>query len=202
MTRPVLAVVCTLLLATAGLGAGAAPGAAAAPPAELTQQDFDRTQFGITVYANGSARWTFTFRRTLENASEEEAFRDYAAEFETNETQLYTGFVADAEALTAEGTNVTGREMAATAFRRSAEVDEGVSSTDAPEGIVRMSFRWTNFARVDGDRVVVGDVFEGGLYIGASQSLVVRPGPALDFRSVAPRPTRRATRLRSPTATR
>jgi uncharacterized membrane protein len=49
-----------------------------------------------------------------------------------------------------------------------------------------MGFTWAGFARTDGDRVVVGDVFEGGLYVGPDQSLVVRAGDGLAFRAVEP----------------
>jgi len=194
MMRPVLTVACALLLVISGVTAGAADVAGGAGTAEseslrLTQQEFDRTEFTIEQYANGSARWTFTFTRTLANESEKNAFRSYAEEFNTNETELYSGFVADADALTSEGRNVTGRNMTATGFTRHAEVDEGFSSTDEARGVVRMSFLWTAFAATDGDRVIVADAFEGGLYIGPSQSLVVRPGPDLAFRSVDPAPT-------------
>jgi hypothetical protein len=194
MMRSALTVACALFLVISGVTAGAADVAGGAGPAEseslrLTQQDFDRTEFTIEQYANGSARWTFTFTRTLTNESEKDAFRSYAEEFNTNETELYSGFVADARALTRDGSNVTGRNMTATRFTRHAGIDEGFSSTDEARGVVRMSFLWTEFAATDGDRVIVADVFEGGLYIGPSQSLVVQPGPDLVFRSVDPAPT-------------
>jgi len=195
MMRPVFTAACALLLVTAGVTtavtAGAAAGAQTAEnePLRLTQQDFDRTEFTIEQYANGSARWTFTFTRTLSNESEKDAFRSYAEEFNTNETELYRGFVADADALTRDGRNVTGRNMTATGFTRNAMIDEGFSSTDEARGVVRMSFLWTEFAATNGDRVIIADVFEGGLYIGSSQSLVIQPGPDLAFRSVEPAPT-------------
>jgi hypothetical protein len=73
--------------------------------------------------------------------------------------------------------------MAARDFRR----DAGVSEL-GNEGIVEMSFHWVGFAPVAGDRVVVSDVFEGGLYIRADQRLVFTRGPGVVFEEASPSP--------------
>ena len=73
------------------------------------QQEFDRTAFLITVYENGSARWTFRFERTLANETERDDFRTFADRFNSEETALYTDFVNRSDRLTAAGTNATGR---------------------------------------------------------------------------------------------
>jgi hypothetical protein len=75
--------------------------------------------------------------------------------------------------------------MAANAFSRRAVVDRGLNDV----GVVELSFRWDAFARVETPRVVVGDVFEGGLFLGPNQSLVIHPGPNLTMESVAPNGT-------------
>jgi hypothetical protein len=188
MTRGVLAVCLLLLIGSlvGGFSVGAAAGASA--QSSFTQQDFDRTEFRIQVYENGSARWTFTFVRRLDSADERTAFEDYATRFETEETDLYTNFQMNARELTVRGTNETGREMVATSFTRAAMVDEGLAGTGDERGIVRISFLWTNFAATDGNQVVVGDVFDGGFYIGPNQSLVFAPGPGMAFESVYPTP--------------
>jgi len=189
----------SLLLLGSGLSAAALalPGAAAGAPGSSTtaadlagpesvaeaQQEFDRTAFLITVYGNGSARWTFRFERTLANETERQDFRTFADQFDSEETALYTDFVNRSERLTASGTNATGREMEARDFRRDARVSELGN-----EGIVEMSFRWVGFAPVNGDRVVVSDVFEGGLYIRADQRLVFTRGPGVVFEEASPSP--------------
>ena len=172
----VLVVVVSLVALPAAVGAQS-------DAALQTPDGFDQTTFRVTVYANGSATWTIEHRTPLENESEQLQFEDYAAEFEQNETRLYTNFVDQASVLTRIGTNATGREMAARNFQRSAGVNPIQSS-----GTVRMSFLWTNFAVVSGDRVVVNDVFAGGFYIGPSQSLVFERGPSLAFTDAQPRP--------------
>ncbi|WP_256297197.1 helix-turn-helix transcriptional regulator [Haloarchaeobius salinus] len=146
-------------------------------------QEFDRTQFRIRVFENGSARFAIRYERQLSNESEREQFQQFATEFESNETELYTNFERRARDLVAFGRNETGREMTATGFQRSATEEP---SFDGHVGIVTMSFRWTAFAQTADDRVVVADVFEGGFYIGPAQSLVFLPGDGLVFESVSP----------------
>jgi len=181
MFRPVVAGVAALLVLTS---VAAMPvGADQHSPRVQTPDGFDETTFRVTVHENGSATWAIEHRTPLENETEQQRFEDFAAEFEANETELYVNFVDQAGLLTQYGTNATGREMTAKNFQRSAAADP-VQST----GTVRMSFLWSNFARVEGDRVVVSDVFEGGFYVGSSQSLVFERGPSLAFAEVTPTP--------------
>ena len=187
---PVVAslLVCTLL-APALAGAPVAAQEDGAAGLATTTQEFeaDRVDFEITVYENGSATWTFRYTQGLETDEDRENFEAYAEEFETNETELYTAFQDGAERLTTNGSEVTGREMSAEDFRRSART-EGLDPSQSTRGVVEMSFRWDGFARVDeeGDRVVMGDVFEGGLFISSDQQLIVRAGPNLAFGDVQP----------------
>ncbi|MFC4359107.1 helix-turn-helix transcriptional regulator [Halobium salinum] len=167
-----------------------------ADPASLSQASFDRNRVVLTVYENGSAEWTFHYRRTLGNESERQNFEAFATEFNSNRTSLYRRFRADSRALTGEGQNVTGREMNATKFSRQASVTN--TTFGRPVGVVEMSFLWTGFAAERGGNVVVGDVFEGGLYLGPQQTLVISPGPAVVFESVDPEGTpSNASSLRS-----
>ncbi|RXK49384.1 helix-turn-helix transcriptional regulator [Halorientalis pallida] len=190
MSRPLsLAFVC-ILLAGGVLGQGvvaATPGGAGVTAADgagaqaedgralATPQQFESTRFVVTVYANGSARWTFKhFTGGPLNDSERAQFREYAERFRTEETDLWTNFQDSAQGLTAAGSDATGRNMTATRFSRTAGLNPQGNS-----GVVEMSFLWTNFAQVSGDSVTVGDVFQGEFYVGESQQLVFRTGPDL-----------------------
>ena len=177
-----VAVTILALLVTGALLAG--PTGAATPDrsAFVQPEGFDETTFDITVYENQSARWTFEHRRTLENDSEVQQFRDFARKFETNETELYRSFVNRSRSLVAVGTESTGRDMSAIAHARSASVQQ----LGQRQGVVKLSFTWTNFGVKTDERVVIGDVFQGGLPIGANQRLVVHPGPNLTFASAQP----------------
>ncbi|WP_255196407.1 helix-turn-helix transcriptional regulator [Halorarius litoreus] len=178
-----------LLVATAALSTGLALAESdSAPEALTTQGEFDQTEFRIAVANNGSARWTFRYRQTLQNDSERAEFQTFADEFNENETTLYTDFQSRSQSLVASGQNVTGREMTATDFRKRAYI----TGLDDNLGVVEMSFRWTGFGVVDGQQVIIGDVFEGGLYIGPSQMLVVTHGEVLTVTDVQPTPDDRS----------
>ncbi|WP_254543608.1 helix-turn-helix transcriptional regulator [Halomarina pelagica] len=148
-------------------------------------QDFDQTVFSVEVYENGSARWTFVYKRALDtnNDTERRQFETFAEEFNGGETPLYRDFKNRSKRLTTAGSDVTGREMSATDFRKRAYV-----TPLGNQGVVEMSFLWDGFAFVDGKRVVVGDVFEGGLYLGPDQRFVVSWGGDLSLVSAAPQP--------------
>jgi hypothetical protein len=186
MPRPgVVGLVVLLLVASVAPAAVAVadPGGPGAGLAQSASQEFESTEFHITVYRNASARWAFVFKTPLTNDTERQDFREYADRFDSRETQLYTDFQDRARALTARGANVTGRPMDATGFSKAARVN-----AVGNQGIVRMSFRWSAFAARDDDAVVVGDVFDGGFYVGPDQRLVVERGPDLRFRAASPQP--------------
>jgi hypothetical protein len=147
------------------------------------EQEFDRTAFLITIYSNGSARWTFRFERTLANVSARNDFQTYADRFTSTETTLYRDFINRSTRLVASGTTATGRQMEAKNFQRDARVGRLGN-----EGIVEMGFQWSGFARVEGSQIVVGDVFAGGLFIRADQRLVFRHGSDVVFAAVSPSP--------------
>lgn len=147
-------------------------------------QSFDRTVFSIEVYDNGSARWTFSYRRSLANDTQRQRFEAYAEEFNGEETTTYQDFKQRAGALTRAGENETDRAMNATGFRKDAYVNNLGN-----QGVVEMSFLWVGFGVTRGDRVVVGDVFEGGLYIGPDQRFVVGWSPSLRPVTATPAPT-------------
>lgn len=166
-----------------GSDPGPGPETTTAAFSTTSPEEFDSRSFDITVYENGSATWTFTYERLLSTESEEEEFRTFAEEFETEETDLYLRFIGQAEALADGGADATDREMSATNFERSASVTYRPNAM----GVVEMEFTWENFAPVDDDgTVTVGDVFGGGLYIGPSQTLTIRPGGDLVFATVRP----------------
>jgi hypothetical protein len=154
-------------------------------PAE-GQAGFAETQYVVTVYENGSARWTQRYNQPLTNETEIQQFRAYADRLNNEETTVYTDFKQRATELTEEGSNATGREMNAKGFTRNARVTSQPSAT----GVVEMSFLWTNFTTDDNGRMVVGDAFDNGLYLSPEMSLTIKAGPHLEtkWESVAPTP--------------
>jgi hypothetical protein len=178
-------VVVCVVVAAAALVVGGGGAAAEGPPALSTPSQFASSTFDVEVFANGTADWTFVyFTEQFQNQTEREQFSDYADRFESRNLSLWTNFVDRATVLTDLGRNATGRDMGASDFTRSATVRQ----TDQ-RGEVRMSFRWSNFGRADGQRVVVADVFEGVFYIGPDQWLVFDAGPEVRFDAGGVEPT-------------
>ena len=167
------------------------PGVVATERAQPSFEDgsaFDAATYYVEVYANGSVRWTAKYQTILENESEVRTFESFAERFEHNETRLFATFKN--QALTnrvGRAENVTGRPMEVTAFSRSVSIEEQAQEgQNATLGVVGMSFVWTNATVQENGRIVLGDVFEGGLYLAEGQSLVVMAGPDLRFVSVSP----------------
>lgn len=185
MERAVVVVV-SLVLVTCLL---LAPGASGRQQSTFDDSsDFEKTIYYVEVYANGSVHWTAQYQTILENETETQAFQTFSEGFENETTPLYNAF--EEQAVTArvgQAENVTGREMEAIAFSRSAAVEEQAGEGEnATLGIVEMSFIWTNATVREGGDIVLGDVFEGGLYLDSHQSLVVLAGDDLRFVSVSP----------------
>ncbi len=152
-------------------------GAAARAPSSL-----DPIQtIQIDLRADGDARFTVSVRFALNDSNQTAAFRDVAEDFEsgTGTAALPVDAFRRANSLAAEA---TGREMAFENVTRSTNLT-GVNDSDGPRnatGTLSLSFRWTNFAVVDDDRIRVGDAFRtrDGLWLDrldSNQRLVVRP---------------------------
>jgi hypothetical protein len=166
------------------VGDGASPNVVNGAPQTLgVAENFDSVEFHITVYGNGTAEWTFTYQRTLNNETERQQFERFADEFNNNSTAMWSEFKGQARRLASTGQNTTGRTMKAQNFKKRAYVGGLVNDN---RGIVKMSFQWTGFTYSQGETIIIGDVFEGGLYVGPNQSLVVHSGPGLQFKSADP----------------
>ncbi|QSG05912.1 helix-turn-helix transcriptional regulator [Halapricum desulfuricans] len=151
---------------------------------------FTSTTHRLTVYANGSVRWTDRHTRPLENDSEIDAYEAYAADFNSRETELYTQFRRTATQLTATGAETTDRPMNASHFSRRAYVAETGESgfTLGTQGVVEMSFMWSNFTETSGRQLRIGDLFTNGLSLGPDRRLVVETSDDLQFVEVEPEP--------------
>jgi hypothetical protein len=173
--------------ASVDAGAGTGTGAAGPGFGDLAAEAFeaDRTRFEITVFENGSARWVFRYEQRLDSETAIEDFERYAERFNAEETESYRNFRNRSAALARSGREVTGRNMTAVSFDREARIEERPPAGEE-FAVVEMSFVWTEFAVRDGDRLVAGDVFVGGLYVGPDQALRFERGPTLRFESVEP----------------
>jgi|GEM_PF-199938 len=126
----------------------------------------------LRLEADGDARWQVSVTIPIRNAEDAAAFEDVASEFGTVENPLEYEFFRRAAA---EASAETGREMVVEDVSRSTSNVNGT-------GTLSVSFTWTNFARVEGDRIAVGDGFNTtrGTWLPAIHdqlTLVVVPPP-------------------------
>ncbi len=151
-------------------------------------EEVDNEQFKLTIHENGTVQWTFQTNRHLDDDEEVEQFETFAAEFNDDEDhQLFADFRDQAEALVRNADDELDRKMAARQFEREAGVETDTQGNSV--GVVRMSFYWEGFGDQQDDRVVVGDVYEGGHYIGEDQWIVFEAGDGLVFTEYEPRET-------------
>ena len=168
------------LVATAGV-----VGQAGGQSADATPW-VENTTLEVQLQPDGDARWSVTAAYNLSTANRTAAFRTLAAEFTANETDEL-GLSAFERAANASA-SATGREMEITDVNRAASPESAIRNGT---GRLTLSFTWTNFARVERDRLTVGDVFEtpGGTWLPGlddGQRLVVEPPEGYAVFSASP----------------
>lgn len=137
----------------------------------------------IAVDGDGGAVVTVEIRTPLTDDASAAAFADLRERIAANRSDELAAFTRSAEGLLARAATATGRRMTASDFAVETE------TVDLPRrwGVVRYTFRWSNFAVADGDALRVEGVLSGYL-LAAGDTLIVS-GPADHGpRTVAPVP--------------
>ena len=172
------AVALAVLLAATAVG-----GVAAQEP----QPETDNTVTRIDVAADGSARWTVQIRTRLDTAERVAEYEAFQTRFRNDSAQYLGVFRERMDGVVANAANATGREMHAADFAASTSIQE----VPRRWGVVTYEFTWVGFARTTGDSVAVGDVFEGGFFIAANDTLRIDAPAEYDIEAVAPDPATR-----------
>lgn len=129
----------------------------------------DHTVTRVQVHPDGSATWTVRVRTRLETQDSIDEFEAFQTQFEGNTSRYLDPFRQRILQTVARTENETGREMRATNFSASAEVQ----SVPRTWGVVTYQFTWTSFARQSNERLVVDDVFEGGFFLAENDTLAL-----------------------------
>ncbi|MFB6167924.1 MAG: helix-turn-helix transcriptional regulator [Haloferacaceae archaeon] len=181
-TGGVSAVVVAVLVASlvlAGSGGGAAQDGSLAP--QTGAVDPDTVVLRADVGPNGTATWTVEYRVRLDTENVTAAFESLRADIRANRTEFRERFAARMERAVAAAENETGREMALRNVTLAAERRQ----LPREYGVVAYRFEWTNFARVDGERLVVGDAI-GGIFLDEESRLVLAWPAGYEATSIQP----------------
>lgn len=140
--------------------------------------------YKIEVHVDGSATWIAEERYLLETEDDVNWFQLYMSEFEvwkelqklSNNTSAMVSWISDN----------TNRYMKTENF----EITVGIFNTTLGSyGIIKKHYDWVGFAKVeDNKRIMIGDVFLGGLYLSRDDALIIEYPSDLVITDVSPEP--------------
>jgi uncharacterized membrane protein len=144
--------VAVVALLVAGAVFGAAPALA-----QSDESNTSGTHMEAQLQTNGTAEWTVSVAVPVADDEEFAALRE---EFESGDRNLDPG-VAFFRRAAEEASAATGREMTIGTPRREAELRNRTEDGEVVEqvAVLRASFAWESFARVDNGTLYVGDAF-------------------------------------------
>lgn len=145
--------------------------------------DPDDVLMSVAVAEDGDAEWTIEYRVWLETDEDRAAFEELQADIESDPDPYVEEFEQRMNSTATAAAEDTGREMTIGGMTVSADREE----LPRERGVVTYTFRWSNFAAVDGDRLVVGDAIDG-LYLEADTALEVRWVESRELVAAAPDP--------------
>ncbi|EMA61511.1 DUF7345 domain-containing protein [Halorubrum lipolyticum] len=180
--------IAALLVVACCLAAVALVAPAGAQSAAVPQTDDqpapDNTITRIDLATDGSATWEITLRTRLENDSDAAEYERFQERFRANTSRYLNPFAERMSGAVAAANESSDREMRATDF----EAETGIQEVPRRWGVVSFRFTWTGFAAVEGDAVVVGDVFAGGFFIDDDDALTVSAPEGYAVESADPDP--------------
>jgi uncharacterized membrane protein len=169
------------------IGSALAPVTADTAVAQQTQPDADNTVTRIEVFENGSARWTIQIRTRLDTGQRVNEYTAFQSRFRNDTAQYLGPFRSRMRGVVANAENATGRQMRATNFTVSTSIQE----VPRRWGVVTYAFTWTNFATQENGQVIVGDIFQGGFFLAANDTIQIVGPDGSEVSRVDPTPDSR-----------
>lgn len=160
------------------------PMAAVNAAGQTAQPEADNTVTRIHVYPNGSAQWTIRIRTRLDSDDRVSEYKRFQERFRENKSRYLDSFRQRMQGVVANAANATGREMRAENFSASTSIQE----VPRRWGIVTYQFTWTGFAAQQNDSLAVGDVFQGGFFLAANDTLEIEAPTEYEISRVEPTP--------------
>lgn len=174
-SKGTLAVLATFVLVLSTVGA---TGVAA----QTQDNQFRTTVTTVSVTEEGDAVWTIEYRVRLENESQVEDFKSFQEQF--NSSQKASQMQDRMGAVVAEASNATNREMQILGVTANTSIE----NVPVQYGVVKYTIEWENFAKVEGDTIMMGDVFPDGLYLSDGYLFKVEAPNGYDIQSASPEP--------------
>lgn len=139
--------------------------------------------YTIKVNEGGNAVWYVEYRTPLVSKEDFDSFENYTKQLDSVYLNEFKELM---QRSVSEAANATSRKMAAGGFTGKAEVESAPTGTF---GVVRYSFTWVNFAKLDPDKNLnIGDVFIGGLYLSKDNTLIIQYPSGYTIEQVEPQP--------------
>jgi hypothetical protein len=139
----------------------------------------------IDVYENGSALWNIENRLPLTNQAAIDNWTEFLQNGQDqvqyrNDTMEFSSriewFMLSAE-------NFTNRSMWAANFN----ISYGTTKTLSGDfGVVRYSFDWIKFSKVESRKIYIGDVFSDGMFLSGDNVLVIKIPEGYEVISTSP----------------
>ncbi|MBU3966391.1 MAG: transcriptional regulator [Euryarchaeota archaeon] len=142
-----------------------------------------KTTYTINVKDDGTAVWYVEYRTQLVTTDDFDAFENYTEQLKPVYLNEFRELMQKS---VSAASNATKREMVAGGFTGEARNETAPTGN---YGVVKYSFTWTDFAKLDTDKNLnVGDVFVGGLYLSKDNTLIIQFPQGYTVEQVTPQP--------------
>lgn len=142
-----------------------------------------KTTYTINVKDDGTAIWYVEYRTQLVTKEDFDAFENYTEQLKPVYLNEFKELMQKS---VSAASNATKRKMMAGGFTGQASIETAPTGN---YGVVKYSFTWTDFAKLDSDKNLnVGDVLVGGLYLSKDNSLIIQYPQGYTAEQVTPKP--------------
>lgn len=142
-----------------------------------------KTTYTINVKDDGTAVWYVEYRTQLVTTEDIDAFENYTEQLKPVYLNEFRELMQKS---VSAASNATTRKMMAGGFTGEARIETAPTGN---YGVVKYSFTWTDFAKMDTDKNLnVGDVFVGGLYLSKDNTLIIQYPSEYTVEQVTPQP--------------
>jgi uncharacterized membrane protein len=142
-----------------------------------------KTTYTINVKDDGTAVWNVEYRTQLVTKEDFDAFENYTEQLKPIYLSEFRELMQKS---VSAASNATSRKMMAGGFTGEASIETAPTGN---YGIVRYSFTWTDFAKLDSNKNLnLGDVFVGGLYLSKDNTLIIKFPQGYTAEQVTPQP--------------